>query len=63
MPQTNLNIRLDSELKKQMEELVAELGLTMTTAFTVFAKATIRERKIPFEISADKSPDEPGKQA
>ena len=53
MPQTNINIRVDEEVKKQFEELVSGFGLTVTTAFNVFAKAVIRERKIPFEIIAD----------
>jgi len=48
----NVNIRMDEELKKQSEQLFAEFGMNMTTAFTIFAKAVIRERRIPFEISA-----------
>ena len=48
----NVNIRMDEDLKKQAEQLFAEFGMNMTTAFTIFAKAVVRERKIPFEISA-----------
>ena len=48
----NVNIRLDEDLKKQAEQLFAEFGMNMTTACTVFIKAAVRERKIPFEISA-----------
>lgn len=48
----NVNIRMDEDLKKQSEQLFAEFGMNMTTAFTIFAKAVVRERKIPFEISA-----------
>lgn len=50
---TNVNIRMDSELKKQVEELFNEFGINMTTAMIMFAKAVVRERKIPFEISAN----------
>lgn len=53
MSQTTISIRIDEELKKQVEELFAEFGMNMTTAFTIFAKAVVRERKIPFEIKAD----------
>lgn len=52
MAQTTVNIRMDEELKKQAESLFSDFGMNMTTAFTIFAKAVVRERKIPFEISA-----------
>jgi DNA-damage-inducible protein J len=48
----NVNIRMDSELKKQAEELFSELGMTISTAFTIFVRQSVRQRKIPFEISA-----------
>ena len=39
MSQTvNINFRMDAELKKNMEKVCADMGLTMTTAFTIFAK-------------------------
>ncbi|HHY06400.1 MAG TPA: type II toxin-antitoxin system RelB/DinJ family antitoxin [Clostridia bacterium] len=53
MAQTTINIRIDEDLKKQAECLFSEFGMNMTTAFTIFAKAVVRERKIPFEIYAD----------
>ena len=49
---TNVNIRMDANLKSQVEDLLSELGLNMTTAITIFAKKLVRERKIPFEVSA-----------
>ncbi len=49
---TNINIRMDEDLKKQAEKLFNDFGMNMTTAFTIFAKTVVRERKIPFEISA-----------
>lgn len=39
--------------KKNMEKVCADMGLTMTTAFTIFAKKVSREKRIPFELSAD----------
>jgi DNA-damage-inducible protein J len=56
MAQTVINIRMDEELKKQVEYLFSEFGMNMTTAFTVFAKAVVRERRIPFEIYALNDP-------
>ena len=49
----NVNFRMDPDLKRSMEEVCAEMGLSMTTAFTIFAKKVSREHRIPFEVSAD----------
>ena len=56
MAQTNVNIRMDAELKRQFEKFCSDVGMSMTTAFCVFAKMAVRERKIPFEIKADTDP-------
>lgn len=53
MAQTNINIRMDEELKKQFDAFCSDIGMSMTTAFCVFAKKAVRERRIPFEITAD----------
>lgn len=53
MAQAMINIRMDEDLKKSMEETCRELGLNMTTAFTIFAKKMTREKRIPFEVSYD----------
>lgn len=55
MASTNINIRIDAELKQQFEKLCSEMGITMTTAFTIFAKQTVRENRIPFEIKGNKT--------
>ena len=49
----NVNFRLDEDVKKSMEQVCSELGLSMSAAFTIFAKKVGRERRIPFEVSAD----------
>lgn len=49
----NVNFKLDSDVKKSMEEACAEMGLSMSAAFTIYAKKVGRERRIPFEITAD----------
>ena len=53
MAQTMINFRMDSDLKKSMEQVCKEMGMSMTTAFTIFATKVSREKRIPFEISAD----------
>lgn len=53
MSKTNLTIRIDQELKAQLQELAADLGMDVTTFFTVYAKKAVRMWKIPFEISGD----------
>jgi DNA-damage-inducible protein J len=53
MGQTTISIRIDDELKKEMEQTCKELGLNITTAFTIFAKKMSREHRIPFEVSID----------
>ena len=53
MASTSINIRMDSELKNQFEAFCADMGMSMTTAFTIFAKKSVREYRIPFEIGAE----------
>lgn len=53
METTNVNFRLDKQTKKEAEELFEDLGLNMTTALTMFVKASIREQGIPFEVKRD----------
>lgn len=53
MATTTITIRMDEKLKKQAEILFEDMGLNMTTAFTLFTKAVVRQNKIPFEITAD----------
>lgn len=54
MAQTvNVNFRLDEEVKKSMEQVCSELGLSMSSAFTIFAKKVSREKRIPFDVSID----------
>ncbi len=54
MSQTvNVNFKLDSDVKKSMEKACADMGLSLSAAFTIFAKKVGRERRIPFEVSAD----------
>lgn len=49
----NVNFKLDSDVKKSMEQACADMGLSMSAAFTIFAKKVSREKRIPFEVSVD----------
>ena len=46
-----MTLRVDTELKKQAEELFSDLGLSMSAAITVFMKQAVREQRIPFTVS------------
>lgn len=52
MAQTTFSIRMDEVLKEQFDNLCKEFGMNASTAFNIFARAVVRERKIPFEITA-----------
>ncbi len=47
----NLNIRMEKNLKEQLDELCKELGLTTSTAINIFAKAMVRKQALPFKLS------------
>lgn len=52
MAQATFSVRMDETLKRQFDSLCQDFGMTATTAINVFARAVVRERKIPFEITA-----------
>jgi DNA-damage-inducible protein J len=51
MAMTNINIRVDSDIKAQSQSLFENLGLDMTTAINIFLRQALKTRAIPFEIS------------
>ncbi|WP_215492062.1 type II toxin-antitoxin system RelB/DinJ family antitoxin [Fenollaria sporofastidiosus] len=53
MSNTNLNVRLDKDIKKAAEDIYAELGLNMSTAINMFLRASIRKGGIPFDVRLD----------
>ena len=48
---TNISIRMDSDLKAQADALFAELGMNLSTAFKIFVRQSLREGRIPFDVS------------
>lgn len=53
MKQATFSVRMEEGLKHQFDDLCYEFGMNASTAFNMFARAVVRERKIPFEISAE----------
>ena len=58
MSTTAISIRLDSDIKKQFENLCKEFGLSTNAAFNLFARTVVREQAIPFPISLKGSESE-----
>jgi len=55
MAQATFSVRMDESLKKQFDVLCADFGMNATTAFNIFAKAVVREKRIPFDIVSNRS--------
>lgn len=54
MATTNINVRVDSELKQAAETLFDDLGLNMSAAITMFLKSAVNHDGIPFEVKRQK---------
>ncbi|MFA6776253.1 MAG: type II toxin-antitoxin system RelB/DinJ family antitoxin [Bacteroidales bacterium] len=52
MAQATFSVRMDDDLKKSFDSLCNEFGMNATTAFNIFARTVVRERRIPFDIQA-----------
>lgn len=53
MAQTMVHFRIDEDVKRKMESACKEMGLSLSTAFNIFAVKVGNERRIPFEVAAD----------
>ncbi len=53
---TTVSIRLDDEMKQQLDIMCDEMGMNITTFFMIYAKKALRDRRIPFEIAAPVDP-------
>lgn len=49
----SMTISIDDDLKQEFAEVCKEIGMSPSTAFSVFAKTVVRERRIPFELTAE----------
>ena len=52
MPTATVSVRMDEQLKMELDDLCAQFGMNTSTAINLFARAVVRERRIPFEITA-----------
>lgn len=48
-----ISLRIEDDVKSKAEKIFDEIGLSTSAAITIFLKAVVRERRIPFELSAD----------
>ncbi len=55
MAQATFSVRMDEVLKEQFDGLCQEFGMNASTAINIFARAVVRQRRIPFEISSPES--------
>ena len=53
MARATVNFDLDEDLKNDLEQACTDMGMSMATAFTIFATKVSREKRIPFEITAE----------
>ena len=58
MAQTNVNIRMDETTKLAFDKFCSEIGLSVSSAFNIFAKTVVREQRIPFELTTEIPNDE-----
>jgi len=56
MAQTTFSVRMDTEVKKQLDDFCTQVGMNTTTAFNMFARAVLRERRLPFDITTESDP-------
>lgn len=50
MAQTTLSVRMDEDVKKGLESFCDDVGMNVSTAVNMFAKAVLREHRLPFEV-------------
>ena len=56
MAQTTFTVRMDADTKRDFNELCANIGMSMSTAFSIFAKKAVSEQRIPFDLTANADP-------
>ncbi len=56
MAQTTFTVRMDADTKREFGELCENIGLTMSAAFSIFAKKAVSMQRIPFELTANTDP-------
>ena len=63
MATANVQVRMDADLKRSAEDTLKSMGLTMSSAITMFCRQVVNQGKIPFEILAGSTPNEETRKA
>lgn len=50
---TTVSLRMDDDMKKQLDSMCSSIGINISTFFMIYAKKALRERAIPFPLTAD----------
>jgi len=53
MPQTTFSVRMETEVKRQFDDFCANVGINASTAFNMFARAVLREKRLPFDVTTE----------
>ena len=56
MAQTTFSVRMDSDVKRRLDEFCSQVGMNTTVAFNMFARAVLRERRLPFDVTTESDP-------
>ena len=56
MAQTTFSVRMDSEIKQQFDAFCSRVGMNATVAFNMFARAVLREKRLPFDVTTESDP-------
>ena len=53
---TTISFRMDDDMKRELDEMCAEMGMNISTFYMIYTKRALRDRKIPFDIEAPVDP-------
>ena len=56
MAQTTFSVRMDAEVKRQLDDFCTQVGMNTTVAFNMFARAVLREKRLPFDVMVESDP-------
>ena len=56
MAQTTLSVRMDKDIKKRFDVFCADAGMNASIAVNMFARAVLREKRIPFDVVGSDDP-------
>lgn len=54
MGQTAFTVRMDADVKKQFDNLCKDFGMSANTAFNMFARAVIKQERLPFDVESER---------